>query len=498
MYTNVWKESIYILKEAQVMKNKLFTMLVVLTILLSVFVGSASAQAYNAHFTTSITYLNVGIAATTTLDLLFYASPTDTAPTSYPLPSLAAGAASSLFVGSLDPSIVPAGFQGDAIMQSDQPMLVTLVQIPQNAGNVKNRALSNGFGSGGPQSLIATVLKNAFGTKQTSIFSIQNADSELNTVEISFYDTSANLVYTMTKDLQAGAPFYVDAGTLTGLPDPFNGSAVVAAHRAGGADGSIVSSVMELDTTDVGLKAFEGVASGASLLYMPSALCNYRNQNTSYAVQNASLTDSTNVTVTFKDLAGTSYPVMKNVGPGAKASFAACEGMPSNSLGSAVVTSDTTAVIAIGKAYGAGLSTAYNGVVGGFEKIALPYVRWADDAHWNAGTHQRTYIAIQNVGADLTQGQTITIEYKDPNGVTVGTDTYTVPAGGLVNGAKFNSDASKAGLLSFGYWNNYTTAGGAAIITGPTGSQLTAIARVTTQTSPGFLTSEDYNSQAVP
>ena len=138
------------------MKNKVFTMLVVLTMLLSVFVGSASAQAYNAHFTTSITYVNVGAADTTTLDLLFYAAPEDTAPTTYTLANLAPNAAGSLFVGNLGDDIVPAGFQGDAIMQSDQPMLVTLVQIPMNAGAVKNRALSNGFSAGGPQTLIAT------------------------------------------------------------------------------------------------------------------------------------------------------------------------------------------------------------------------------------------------------------------------------------------------------------------------------------------------------
>src|SRR4030042_4485643 len=138
------------------MKKKLFTMLIVVTILLSVFVGSASAQAYNAHFTTSITYLNVGTITTTTLDLLFYADPADTTPTTHALPALAAGAAGSIFIGSLSEGVVPAGFQGDAIMQSDQPMLVTLVQIPMNAGDVKNRALANGFSMGAPQTLIAT------------------------------------------------------------------------------------------------------------------------------------------------------------------------------------------------------------------------------------------------------------------------------------------------------------------------------------------------------
>jgi hypothetical protein len=476
------------------MKSKLFTMLVVVTILLSVFVGSASAQAYNAHFTTSITYVNVGSAATTTLDLLFYASPDDTAPTSYPLPSLAKGAASSLFVGSLDASVVPAGFQGDAIMQSDQPMLVTLVQIPMNAGDVKNRALSNGFGAGGPQALIGTVLKNMFGS--TSIFSIQNADSELNTVSIDFYNTSAIKVYSISQDIVAGAAFYVNAGDLTSLPDPFNGSAVVTATRTGGAEGSIVSSVMELDVASTGLKAFEGVASGARLLYMPSALCNYRGQNTSYAVQNADLINSTKVTVTFKDTAGNAYPISKNIGPGAKASFAACEAMQNNTLGAAVVNSESTDVIAIGKAYGSGLSTAFNGVPEGYQEISLPYVRWADDAHWAAGTQQRTYITIQNVGTEvLAAGQKIMIDYMDQDGNKVGTDTYVVPAGGLPIGAKFNSDATKAGLSIFGYWTGGKIGGAAIIHTDVAGAQLTAVARVSTQTSPGFLMSEDYNSQ---
>jgi hypothetical protein len=478
------------------MKHKVFTLLIVLAVIMSVFVGSASAQAYDAHFTTSITYLNVGLSATTSLELLFYASPSDTAPTSYLLPNLEAGAASSVFVGSLDDTIVAPGFQGDAIMQSDQPMLVTLVQIPMNAGNVKNRALSNGFSVGGPQTLIATVLKGTFGS--TSIFSIQNADTEMNTVDIAFFNTSATLVYEFTQDIEQGASFYVDAGKVTQLGSSFNGSAVVTATREGGGDGSIISSVLELDVASTGLKAFEGVASGAMLLYMPSALCSWHAQDTSYAVQNASLTDSTDVTVTFKDTAGNPYEITKTVGPGAKASFAACEAMPTNSIGSAVVTSSDTDIIAIGKAYGSGLSTAFNGVETGYESIALPYVRWADNTHWAAGTHQRTYITIQNVGDALVEGDTITIQYNDPDGVTVGTHTYTVGAAGLPNGAKFNSDPSAAGLTSFGYWNNYTTAGGAAIITGPAGSQLTAVARVSTQTSPGFLMSEDYNSQPLP
>jgi hypothetical protein len=457
------------LKEAQQMK-KYLTMLVVVTILLSVFVGSASAQAYNAHFTTSITYVNVGSAATTTLDLLFYASPEDLAPTSYSLTNLEPNAAGSLFV--------------------------TLVQIPMNAGNVKNRALSNGFSAGAPQTLIATVLKNQYNAN--SIFSVQNADSQLNTVDINFYNTSAALVYTMTKDIEAGAAFYVDAGQLTGLPDPFNGSAVVMASRAGGGDGSVVSSVMELDITTIGLKAFEGVASGGLKFYMPSALClAFGGQQTSYAVQNTSLTDPTDVTVTYTDNNGDVTAETKTIGPGAKASFIACDVMADGTYGAAVVTSTTEDVIAIGKAYGAGLSTAFNGVAEGYGMIGLPYVRWATDANWAAGLGQRTFITIQNVGAALVEGDVIAIDYVGPDGTIKGTHTYTVGAAGLANGAKFNSTALLAGLPEFGYYGSVF--GGAAIIhTDVAGAQLTAVARVSTQVSTGVLLSEDYNSQLVP
>jgi hypothetical protein len=478
------------------MKTRLFTLLVVVTILLSVFVGSASAQAYVAHFTTSITYINVGSAATTTLDLLFYASPTDVTPTTFNLTALEPNAAASLFVGSLDDAIVPAGFQGDAIMQSDQPMLVTLVQIPQNAGAVRNRALSNGFSVGAPQTLIATVLKNMYDTN--TIFSIQNADSEENTVDISFYDTSANLIYEFTQNIKAGAPFYVDAAQLTGLPPVFNGSAVVLATRTlGGAPGSVVSSAMELEIPTIGLKAFEGVATGGLKFYMPSSLClAFGGTNTSYAIQNTSLTDATDVTVTYTDNYGVVTSETKNIGPGAKASFVGCDAMADNTYGAAVVTAATQPVIAIGKAYGLGLTTAFNGVEVGNAKIALPYVRWATDANWAAGLGQRTNITIQNVGDELLEGAVVTIAYVGPDGTVRGTHTYTVPVGGLPNGAKINSNPFNAGLPEFGYYG--TVYGGAAIITGPVGSQLAAVARVSTQTSAGVFVSEDYNSQAVP
>ena len=477
------------------MNKKILTMFVVLTIMFSVLVGSASAQAYNTHFTTSITYVNVGSATTQTLDLLFYANPGDTAPIIYALPPLAPNAAGSISVGSI--ADVPAGFQGDAIMQSDQPMLVTLVQIPQAAPTVKNRALSNGFSAGASTSMIATVLKNQY--DYNTIFSVQNADSESNSVHLAFYDTSAILQYEFDQVIEAGAPFYVDAGTLAGLPSPFNGSAVLTATKTvGGGPGVIVSSAMELGIGNTGLKAFEGVASGGMKFYMPSALCNAFGASTSYAIQNASLTDATDVTVTYTDQTGAVTSETKNIGPGAKGSFLGCPTMGNGNYGAAVVEAATQPVIAIGKAFdGAGITTAFNGVDVGYQNIALPYVRWATNTDYNSGAKQRTFLTIQNVGANLVEGDVITIDYVDYLGNIAGTHTFTVPAAGLLNGGKFNSNpTTDTGLVEFGYYgSNY---GGAAVITGPTGSQLTAVARVSSLISVGHPVSEDYNSQQVP
>jgi len=200
--------------------------------------------------------------------------------------------------------------------------------------------------------------------------------------------------------------------------------------------------------------------------------------------------------VTYTDQNGVTYTDNATIGPGAKASFVACNAMPDGTYGAAVIDADPEPVVAIGKAYGLGITTAFNGVDMGYAMIGLPYVRWATDANWANGTMQRTNITIQNVGADLAEGDVITVDYVGPDGDIKGTHEIVLPAGGLPNGAKVNSNPSLAGLDEFGFYG--TVYGGAAIITGPEGSELAAVARVSTQTSPNVFVSEDYNSQPIP
>lgn len=487
------------------MKTRLFTILVILAIGLAYMTKPAQAQAYTTAFTTSITYQNVGTAATTVLDILFYANPTDTSPVTISQPALAAGAGASVFIGNLNQ--IGAGFQGSAVMQADQPLLATLVQVPDGASPVKVRPLSNGFSAGAPQSLIATVLKNQFGND--TIFSVQNVDSEANNIDIKFFDTAAILQYhcdathgPCVTPLAPGASLYWDVGKVGDpLPSVFNGSAVVTAKRADNSDGAIVSTALELEITTNGGKAFQGVATGAKTFYMPSALCNYLVSglptNTSYAIQNTDLTQSTSVTVTYSN--GATHT--QTIGGGAKASFVACAapGMTGPFIGSATVTSVTTDVVAIGKVYGSGLSTAFEGVPagGGSAKVALPYVRYANNAQWASGARQRTFITIQNIGSAAISGN-IVVDYLTCDGAIAGTQTIST---GVAVGAKVNSSPALAtpSLTDFGLCNGGPNFGASAMITAPAGSQLAVVARVVTLIpSTGLVVGEDYDGLNVP
>lgn len=470
------------------MKIKLFILVTLLAMGFSILVPSqAYAQAYSTSFTTSITYQNVGAATATNVTVYFYPSPSSTTPIVVNRPDLAKGAGTSLFIGSV--SSVTNGFQGSAILSASEPMVATLVQLPQNSTTVKNRPLSNGFSSGASQSLIATVLKNQFDTN--TIFSVQNTDVASNNIKIKFYNTSAVKVHEINASVEPGASYFVDAGTVSQLGSSFNGSAVVEATRSDSSPGSIVTSAMELAISGTAASAFEGVATGSTTFYMPSALCKAFGADTAYAVQNTSTTTSTSVTVLYSN----SKSETQSIGPGAKKSFLACNasGMPAGFSGAATITSTTTPVIAIGKAFGSGLSTAFVGASTGSDELALPYVRWANNTNWASGAQQRTYITIQNIGGSAISAGAAKVTYYDKNGIPVGTHTLgSIPAGG-----KVNSSPSSAGLSEFGVYPDGSFGGG-AIVLGPAASQLAVVARVSTQISPGTFASEDYNGMPVP
>jgi hypothetical protein len=468
--------------------RKYFTILLVLALMLAgAGVGTAQAGAYETSFVTSITYQNISEFDADNVVLLFYSDPTDDTPVVLNRPSLAAGAGTSVYIGGVGD--LPAGFRGTAIMTSDQEMAATLVQVPDSASSVKSRPLSNGFSSGNSQSLIATYFKSA---AWKSILSVQNAGTADANITIKFYALGAATPTYQTPapiTLKPGTGYIVDAGTssiITG--STFEGSVVV---ETSGASDQIVSSVLELESgSGIGARAFQGIGEGKTLFFLPTALCGVTNATTYYAVQNTSTTQSAEVTITYTPSSTSeSYTIL----PGNKKSFNACTVNAWGFSGSARVEStNAVPIIAIGKVTGNGLATAFEGVGTGYTKLALPYIRYADLNQWNNLGYQRAFLAIQNVGADIPSGQAITIKYINPNGVVLGTHTHTT---GLAQYAKLNSNATNAGLTSFGFSGG--TFGGSVLIEGPAGSQLAAIVRVITKNGASQA-GEDYNAIPVP
>jgi hypothetical protein len=471
--------------------------------------GLASAQvAYGTSFATSITYQNVGTAQAT-VQFQFYNENTATPVTVQR--TIAANAGSSLFVGGLSGSeALPAAFKGSAVMSADQPVVATLVQIAQPLSSpVKNRPLSNGFSSATSNVRLATVLKNKF--HYNSIFSIQNAETNSAIdITVSLFNADnvgAQPITIQQSNIPIGAAKYFDMFTLPELNAvaEFNGSATVQAFRTGtSTPANIVGSSMEQQNDGLGTYAFEGVSSGSTEIYVATALCDVFAflARTSYAVQNVHDTVDANVTVSYVGINNTTKdPVTgsetRTIAPGTKFSFLACNAVPADFTGAAKITSNVE-IVAIAKAFGTGFSTAWLGESQGSAKLALPYVRYSGDPEFASSKYQRAFLAVQNVGDTTVSGAVI--EYRDKNGTLLG--THALPD--IAPGAKANSTAIAATpasgvdpnfLLYFGNpeANPGGGFGGAAIITGPAGSELIGIVRVQTADSEGSK-SEDANA----
>lgn len=448
-----------------------------------------NAAAYGTSFTSSVTYQNVD-ASEAHITINFYPENNGT-PITITRPNLAAGASTSVYVGGI--TELGTSFNGSAILSSDKKLVATIVQVPPALSEVKNRPLSNGFETGANYVLIPTVLKNTFNTN--SIFSVMNVGASATSVAVKFIPVSGSPIEYNIISLPSGAAQYFDMGSFPQITDEtFNGSVQLTA----GDGGSIVATSMEVSTTGIDAYAFEGaINTDATKVYMPSALCKFgpsSNTNTAYAVQNTSTTSSAQVTVTYSN-GKVHGPV--TIPAGAKQSFDGCDpavGNPVGFSGSAIIEATGANIVAVGKVYGGGISSAFLGFNDGAEKIALPYIRWTE-ANWTAGTHQRAYIAIQNVGdTDIAAGK-VTVSYVDKYGAVVGVHTL----GAIPAGAKANSNPTNIGNAGkeFGSYPDGSFGGG-AIVQGPSGSKLAVVVRVQSFLNSNNATGEDYAGIPIP
>ena len=475
--------------------RKFMVPVLALVLMLVLFTGSASASARTASWTVSVTYQNVGAAAAS-LVVNFYAENSSTPISFDPLNggTLAPGAGRSFFIGAV--SSVPAGFQGNAVISADQPLVSTAVQFSQDAG-FKMRLLYNGFSSGqaSNQVLVATVLKNKF--NRTTVFSIQNTENEAVNATVKFYDADNNgtLAATVTHNIPANSSKFIemDSQTDTGISATvFNGSAIVTAVKVnGGASANVVAAANEYYTNSNVAASFEGIplTNAANTIYMATALCERFGLDTFYAVSNALTSGNAQITVNYYNTNGTAAGSdgPYTIGAGQKKSITTCQAVSPGFTGSAVITSTGNAIVAIGKAQNsinAGTTgtqdvfTIFLGEQNGATELAIPFVRWANNTDFqatsNTGGKQRTYIAIQNLGSSTIS---VTCDYKDKNGATAGSQTLTI-----AGNSKGNTDASTASALgasgmltdSFGYYTDGTTGGG---VTCTSAGSFIAIAR---------------------
>ncbi len=492
------------------MLRKLVVPIIAMALMLVMFTSSAHASARTASWTVSVTYQNVGTGPATLL-VNFYAEGSTTPIAFDPLNggTLAAGAGRSFFIGNV--AAVPAGFLGNAVISADQPLVSTAVQFSQDPG-FKMRLLYNGFSSSeaSNQVLVATTLKNKF--SRTTVFSIQNTENEAVNATINFYDADNNgvLASTITHAIPANSSKFIEMDSVadTGISATvFNGSAIVTAVKQAGGAANVVAAANEYYTNSNLAASFEGIplASADNTIYLATALCERFGLDTFFAVSNAETTGNSTITVSYYNTdgsaAGTDGPY--TIGAGQKKSIRTCDAASSNFTGSAVVTSTGNKIVVVGKAQNsinAGTTgtqdvfTAFLGERNGATTLALPFVRWANNTEYNAasnvGGKQRAFIAIQNLGASTIS---VSCDYVDKNGVTVATDTLSIPAS-----SKGNTNADLAGALgasgmltgSFGYYTDGTSGGG--VICSSSGSFI-AISRVQ---NPGA--GEDVNAARVP
>lgn len=471
------------------MKKIFLLATVLLSLLMYPLATPVEAAAYGTSFTTSVTYQNVGNASANNIIINFYPEINGT-PITINRPPLAPGAGTSIYIGGL--TEIASGFKGSAVIESDQPLVATLVQVPPASSPLKARPLSNGFSSGAPEVGIPTVLKNTFGVN--SMVVIQNVDTVAADLTLDFVPVSGATINLSLNNLPPGAAKYYDLGQLAQLGASFNGALKIKAFQAGTTNpGSIVATSMELGISSNAAYAFEGVGgAGSNKVYMPSALCKFSTaqQTTAYAVQNVSTTD-VQVTVTYSS-GNTEGPY--TISAGGKRSFDSCAVNSPGFLGSAVIEASGGNIVGIGKVYGGGLYTAFLGFNEGGSKVALPYIRYTQTG-WLNGTRQRSFIAIQNVGDVALSAGSVSVKYYDKNGTLVGTHVL----GEIPSGGKVNSNPSMIGAAGdeFGYYPDGTY-GGSAIVEGPTGSKLAVVVRVQTYVSSVEVPGEDYTGISVP
>lgn len=404
--------------------KKFFKFILIAGLAISLAVPAIAAFAQSATsqtWTSAIQYQNTGDTAGALVIHFYDSAGSQTSTGAFPVEAYASG---TLLTGSV------AGLtatENAAVISSSVPLAAVYRSfVAEGETDNYDITLSNGYGVSiaNPTVYLPTMLKQQFGS--TSRFGIQNTDTVATYVTIDFFEVGNPApVLTLNPEIQARSSYIVSLNDIAGINPGFTGS--LRATSDNGTSNLVATSEETYDATRMSY-GFEGVASGASKVFIPTMLCEYsppQLQTSYYAFQ--AVDGAVDISMKHYDRdtgvqLGTTYTT--SISDGGKASLNPCSNgnVPSGAIGSSVVevTGGTGSVLALVKVNAAnGMRTAYTGeqtyTVDGTVKIALPYVPWNNN--FTAGW--QTYIAVQNI-SEAAPAVNIVATYYHNDGTVAG------------------------------------------------------------------------------
>jgi hypothetical protein len=318
---------------------------------------------------------------------------------------------------------VPDGFNGSAVISSDQPIVAISNMLLTEAGGAQwafGGASYSGFSGGATAVSLPLIMKENSGF--STWFNIQNAGSSAASVTVTYSSGD-----TETATIPVGAAKTFNQLDNADLPAGFVGSASVSS------DQPIVAAVVELGQTTV--FAYDGFTGYSTDVVMPLVNANNSGYITGIQVQNSG-SQATNVTVSYTpSLAGTACTETKSVAANSSATFAlysfSLSGDPAPGtttctfgetfVGSAKITANSASqpLVAIVNQLNlsANKGASYSGFdpAAGTETVAMPLIMDRNSNYW-------TGFSVANVGSAAT---TVTCSYAD----STHTDSATLQPG---------------------------------------------------------------------
>lgn len=417
-------------------------MALIASMALAAVVSAAKPTTYSTGFQVQ----NLSSTDTATISMSFYALENGTASVTAS-DTIPAGGSKTYFPLDSGTVTLPAGFDGSAVISSDQPV-AAIVNV---LGDGFNFGSSYGSFSAGANSVsLPLVAKNQVGIYDTFV-NVQNAGSASTSATITYAGVSG---CSETKSIPAGAAARFDQSATSCLPDGHVGAATIT---TGNASDAIVATVIETSNNNTGLFAYNGFTSGSTDVAAPLVQFGNAGFQTGMQIQNTGTT-STDVTVSFTPVAGSGTACTEtiSIAGGASATFglaafnteygasAGTENCANDGLfvGSARVTANSgnqPLVAIVNQTNFANYASAYNAFNPANATTTLSMPLLMDR---NAGFF--TGFNLQNVG---TTSATVTCTYSNgAGGQTVASYSATVAAGAPVNELQLDK-ASAAGYV---------------------------------------------------